>query len=323
MKRRDAASEMAGLSAAATHRSGPSLRAGDGALFQDRAHPDHQLTPTTGPAVTKAPPKPREVRKAPVPPLLRGLPDPDNTVENKLSRAWILYHDPRTRRAVCQRPHQLLPLKRVAALGPCPDDDCHCIPDYTKLARACCFVASHNGGPMMADGERVRPACRAPLALPPCVPTCRACCSPAAPHPRARSVARPPGRSLLPRRCAQVLKWFAEKRAAIDRDCYVAAEAEAPARRPDGGRPMGTGMQSPPRGRQPLGSIDRNSADKRPAGGGGSASKRTCRRGDAVDSGSDSDSGGGAGGGGRDRGRGGERRLREDLLQRMMDCSPG
>lgn len=272
MKRRDAASEMAGLSAAATHRSGPSLRAGDGALFQDRAHPDHQLTPTTGPAATKAPPKPREVRKAPVPPLLRGLPDPDNTVENKLSRAWILYHDPRTRRAVCQRPHQLLPLKRVAALGPCPDDDCHCIPDYTKLARACCFVASHNGGPMMADGERV-------------------------------------------------LKWFAEKRAAIDRDCYVAAEA--PARRPDGGRPMGTGMQSPPRGRQPLGSIDRNSADKRPAGGGGSASKRTCRRGDAVDSGSDSDSGGGAGGGGRDRGRGGERRLREDLLQRMMDCSPG
>ena len=75
--------------------------------------------------------------------------------------------------------------------------------------------------------------------------------------------------------------------------------------------------------RQPLGSIDRNSAEKRPTGGGGSASKRTCRRGEALDSGSDSDDGGGAGGGGRDRGRGGERALRENLLQRMMDDSPG
>ena len=178
MRRRDAASEMAGLSAAATHRSGPSLRAGDGALFHDRAHPDHQLTPTTGPAATKAPPKPREVRKAPEPPLLRGLNDPVNTVQNKLTRAWSLYHNPTTRWAACQRqPHQLLPLKRVVAHGPCLDGDCHCNPDYTQLARSCCFVASNNGGPMMADSERVRPACPAPPALP-CVPPAALCSEP-------------------------------------------------------------------------------------------------------------------------------------------------
>ena len=66
---------------------------------------------------------------------------------------------PVTRWECCQRPHQLLPLKRVAAHGPCLDSDCGCVPNYAQLARSCCFVASYNGGPMMADSRRVRPAC--------------------------------------------------------------------------------------------------------------------------------------------------------------------
>ena len=59
---------------------------------------------------------------------------------------------PVTRWECCQRPHQLLRLKRVAAHGPCLGSDCGCVPDYyAQLARSCCFVASYNGGPMMAD----------------------------------------------------------------------------------------------------------------------------------------------------------------------------
>ena len=45
-----------------------------------------------------------------------------------------------------------------AAHGPCLDSDCGCVPDFA-VARSCCFVASYNDGPMMADSRRVRPAC--------------------------------------------------------------------------------------------------------------------------------------------------------------------
>ena len=64
---------------------------------------------------------------------------------------------PLTRWECCQRPHQLLPLKRLMGRASTVTADAY--QTYAQLARSCRFVASYNGGPMMADSRRVRPAC--------------------------------------------------------------------------------------------------------------------------------------------------------------------
>ena len=73
-------------------------------------------------------------------------------------------------------------------------------------------------------------------------------------------------------------RWFSSQRCKIDTACYKESEALAAADLE--AEPMETEAPSPPAGRRPLGSLDQNSAEKRPAAGEGSASKRqrACRR---------------------------------------------
>lgn len=75
-----------------------------------------------------------------------------------------------------------------------------------------------------------------------------------------------------------VERWFSSQRCKIDTACYKESEALAAADLE--AEPMETEAPSPPAGRRPLGSLDQNSAEKRPAAGEGSASKRqrACRR---------------------------------------------
>ena len=139
----------------------------DGGMFGARGVAGPRQTPTThghcwlGRAAQGADAnKGGLATKARSPLALRNLTDPDHTTHNALVAAFVLWHCPNARAAVCrlQRAgtrHRYLPLKPVARLGPCSDDDCQCLPDYGHLARRLMLVGAFCGGGLPSNLQKV------------------------------------------------------------------------------------------------------------------------------------------------------------------------